>query len=188
LIGCWMTHLRGNFEPENPIMTAPWWHLALVLVICGGAGVVPTHAQPASPRLGLGLNGMLSTPDGLGFGFRGRASAPVNADLSLAVDVGFTGFVLQGRAGATYVFDPQLSAIVTLPPRGGRAPYVIGGLGAYVPFADARTSVSGPTIHLGGGWVHLLRETTLFYEVNPAVIIGERSIHLAVPARVGVIF
>ncbi len=147
-----------------------------------------TLAQSGGPRFGLGFNTMLSTADALGFGFRGRASAPVNQDLSLAVDLGFTGFVLGGRRDATYVFDPQVSAIITLPPRGDRAPYIIAGMGAYVPLSNEDKSVNGPTIHLGAGWVQLLRETTFFYEVNPAIIVGEDNIHLAIPFRIGVIF
>jgi hypothetical protein len=60
-----------------------------------------TFAQELEPRFGMGVNGVISTLDGLGFGFRGRASAPINADFSLAVDIGFTGFILGGRDRAT---------------------------------------------------------------------------------------
>lgn len=141
------------------------------------------------PRFGIGFNSMLSTADGFGLGFRGRASAPVNRDLSIGIDVGFTGFVLNGRRNAEYVFEPQLSAIINLPQRGDQAAYILFGLGGYVPFGrDTDDQQNGPTIHLGLGWVHALQETSLFYEINPALIIGERSMGLAIPARIGIIF
>ncbi|WP_457652601.1 hypothetical protein [Rhodocaloribacter sp.] len=147
----------------------------------------PATAQDLSPRFGLGFNTVLSTEDGLGLGFRGRASAPVNADLSFAVDVGFVGFILEGRDDATYIFDPQVSAIVTLPGVTS-APYLLGGVGGYIPLNDRDRTNSGPTIHLGIGWVRALSETTLFYEVNPALIIGEKDVAFALPFRIGLIF
>lgn len=147
------------------------------------------HAQ-AMPRFGLGFNALGSTTDGFGIGVTGRASAPLNADLSLGLDLGATGFVLGGRRDATWVFEPQASAIITLPPRGDRAMYYLAGLGAYLPLssdpeADAK---AGPTIHAGVGWVQTLRETTIFYEVDPALIIAENKVDLAFPFRVGIIF
>jgi hypothetical protein len=48
--------------------------------------------------------------------------------------------------------------------------------------------VSGPMIHFGAGRVQLLRETTFFYELDPMIIIGENSVHLAIPLRIGIIF
>lgn len=163
--------------------------LAALLVVFGfAAGTRDARAQELNPRFGLGFNTLLSTADGLGFGFRGRASAPVNADFSLGVDIGFTGFVLEGRRDATYVFDPQLSAIVNLPARGSRLTYALFGLGAYVPIGDESDSQSGPTLHGGIGWVHALRESSIFYEIDPAIVIGERGIDLAIPIRVGLIF
>ena len=149
----------------------------------------PDAAAQTSPRFGVGFNTMLSSEDGFGIGFRGRAAAPVNLDLSIAIDIGFTGFMLNGRRNANYVFDPQLSAIVNLPPRDDQAMYVLFGFGGYVPIGDdTEGQQGGPTIHLGVGWVRALRETSLFYEVDPALIIGENSVDIAVPLRIGVIF
>ncbi|HET6568846.1 MAG TPA: hypothetical protein VFG50_12840 [Rhodothermales bacterium] len=151
----------------------------------------PTHVlAQAMPRFGLGFNVLGSTADGLGIGLTGRASAPLNADLSLGLDLGATGFVLGGRRDATWVFEPQASAIITLPPRGNRAMYYLAGLGAYLPLtsdpdADAK---AGPTIHAGVGWVQTLRETTVFYEIDPALVIAENKVDLAFPFRVGIIF
>lgn len=145
-------------------------------------------AQPLTPRFGLGFETMLHTDDGLGFGFRGRASAPVNADLSFAVDLGVLGYVLEGRDDATVVFDPQVSAIVTLPRAGRRAPYFLAGIGAYLPLSETGDKSSGPSLHGGLGWVRVLSETTVFYEVNPALVIGRESVQVAIPFRVGFIF
>ncbi len=156
-------------------------------------GLVPPattdQAAAQSPRLGVGLNSMLSTADGFGVGFRGRASAPVNRDVSIAIDLGFTGFVFSGRRNAEYVFDPQLSAIVSLPSQPDRLGYVLFGLGGYVPVGGTiEDQQSGPTVHVGMGWVRALQETSLFYEVNPALIVGEHSVDVAIPLRIGIIF
>ena len=130
---------------------------------------------------------MFSTTEGVGLSFRGRASAPVNADLSFAIDLGLTGFVLEGRDEASYVFDPQVSAIITLP--GIRtAPYLLAGVGAFVPIESENTSNSGPVVHFGVGWVRALNETTLFYEINPELVIAKEQVEFAFPIRVGLIF
>lgn len=161
-----------------------------LLLSLGFFGAHPAAAQDLTPRFGLGFNTLISTADGLGLGFRARASAPVNVDLSLGVDLGFTGFVLEGRRNATYVFDPQVSAIVNLPFRRDRLTYVLFGLGAYVPMGDDEENDGkrGPTLHLGMGWVHALNETSLFYEIDPALVIGEEGVDLAFPLRIGLIF
>ncbi len=154
--------------------------------------LLPVHhaaAQELRPRFGLGFNATLATTEGvLGLGLRGRVSAPANPDLSFAIDLGFTGFVLRGRDDATYVFDPQVSAIVTLDAQGNRSPYIIGGIGAYVPFDDADDDEGGPTLHGGFGWIQTLQSTTLFYEIDPALIIGKSSVNLILPFRIGIIF
>lgn len=166
--------------------------VCLVFLITTFIGWCPLSASEAaaqSPRLGVGLNSMLSTADGFGVGLRGRASAPVNRDLSIAIDLGFTGFVFSGRRDAEYVFDPQLSVIINLPSQQDRLSYVLFGLGGYVPVGGIiDNQQNGPTVHIGMGWVRALHETSLFYEVNPALIIGEHSVDLAIPFRIGVIF
>ena len=44
-------------------------------------------ATPAkSPRYGMSLNALYSTPQGVGLGIRGRASMPITADISTALD------------------------------------------------------------------------------------------------------
>ena len=143
-------------------------------------------------RFGIGLNTVLSVNNGFGLGFRGRVSSPVNADFSLAIGMGFTGFVLQGRDQAVFVFDPQLSGIITLPERGNfNAPalvYLMAGIGAFVPLTESSSDESGPSIHFGIGRVSSLTESSFFYEINPAVVIGSSKVEFILPFRVGIIF
>ncbi len=162
--------------------------LFLIVILASGALVESATAQGLDPRFGIGANALLSTADGLGIGFRGRASAPVNADLSLAADLGLTAFILGGRRNADYIFDPQVSLIVSLPPASDRLTYLLFGMGGYIPAGGDGGAASGPTIHGGIGWVRSLQESSLFYEVNPALIIREEGIDLAIPVRIGVIF
>jgi hypothetical protein len=145
----------------------------------------PAAAQVEEARIGVGLNTMVSTADGLGIGIRGRASVPVNADVSAAADLGLTGFVLNGRRNADYILDPQFSAIVMLPISPTEANYVLFGLGAYLSVGG--DSGGGPTVHLGLGRVRALQESSFYYEINPALMIGQDHVHLMIPLRIGII-
>lgn len=165
---------------------ALWYLPVLFLLIVADVDV--TRAQQLQPRFGAGFNAMASTVDGAGLGLRGRVSIPVNSDLSIGGDLGFTGFIFGGRRGATWIFDPQISAIITLPPSGRGAAYVFAGVGAYSPVSNQDDSESGPTVHFGVGRVVVLRETTIFYEINPALILGLDAVNLALPLRAGIIF
>jgi hypothetical protein len=167
-------------------MTRTSARFLLLLLLVAGYASWPGDA--AAQRFGLGFNALLSTEDGFGIGLRGRASAPINADLSIGIDVGASGFVLGGRRDADWVFDPQLSVIITPPATSRTAPYYLAGVGAYLPLSEDDTAKGGPTIHGGIGWVHLLSETTFFYEINPALVIAEERVHLALPIRAGIIF
>lgn len=158
--------------------------LALVVGLQATSAVT---AQTRTPRFGFGPEMLVSTADNLGFGFRGRVSMPLNADFSVAIGAGMTGFVLRGREDANWVFTPQISGILTL--EGYRqAPYLFGGIGAYVPTGDPVENRGGPTFHLGVGRVRVLNEASLFYEVNPALIIEKSRVDLSLPVRIGVIF
>ena len=167
-------------------------HLAvlsfLALLIAGSPGTAQAQDSDLTPRFGLGMQGLISTEDGFGLGLRGRASAPINADVSAAVDLGLTGFVLGGSDDAIYLFEPQLSAVVNLPSQGGRLPYVLAGLGGHYPLSNTERSVSGPVIHVGIGRVQALMDTSLYYEVNPGLVIGDDSVDLLIPVRIGLIF
>lgn len=164
-----------------------YFALTLAAFVGFSASTAENSVAQESPRFGVGLNTMLSTADGLGVGFRGRASAPANQDVSIAIDLGFTGFVFGGRSDAEYILDPQISAIVNLAAGQDRLRYVLFGLGGYIPLSSDNQQ-SGPTVHVGMGWVHALYETSLYYEVDPALIIGEESVGLAIPVRIGIIF
>ena len=140
-------------------------------------------------RFGIGLNTVLSVNNGFGLGFRGRVSSRVNRDFSLAIGMGFTGFVLRGRDEASFVFDPQLSGIINLPEAGGGAEvYLLAGVGAYVPLTQASSNESGPSIHFGIGRVQMLTDSAFYYEINPAVVIGQTKVEFVLPFRVGIIF
>ena len=148
-------------------------------------------AQPTiEPRFGFGFDALLSPPgqdllpEGLGIGLRGRVSVPVNRDLSVAASVGAAGFVFRGRDDATYVYTPQLSAILTLPSRRS-ARYLMGGFGGAIPSSGGD---GGPYIHLGVGWAFPLNDTSLYFEVDPALVVGARETTVVIPARIGVIF
>jgi hypothetical protein len=162
--------------------------LSLAILLFASAVITPgtAAAQDMGMRFGIGFNGLVSTVDGVGVGLRTRLSTPVNPDLSFALDLGGTGFIFRGRDEATYVIEPQLSVIVNLPVQGQRLPYLLAGAGAYLPTSD-RTE-AGPTLHLGYGFAHLLYETSIFYEINPALIVGRDRVHLAIPVRIGLIF
>ena len=159
--------------------------LALLLVLAS-----PAVGQDLTPRFGIGFQGTLSTEDGFGIGARGRVSTPLNADLSVAGSLGFTGFVLDGTEDAVYLFDPQASLIITFPPTGNRASYLLAGVGGYFTNGGSRDAddVSGPSVHLGLGQVQRLNETSLFYEVEAELILGSERVGLAVPLRIGIIF
>lgn len=152
------------------------------LAICTSAS-----AQERSPRFGAGTHALVSTIDGVGLGAMARVSIPLNADLSLAMGSGFTGFFLGGTEDATWLFTPQVSAIVTFPGR-YRVPYFLVGAGGYFPLGEPGRERSGPTIHFGVGRVSLLAESTLFYEVDPMLVLSDDRIDVAIPIRVGLIF
>lgn len=165
----------------------------LVLLLCLFAAPASAQSGGLNPRFGVGFDALLSAfggnvlDDGFGLGVRGRASFPINADFSVAVGGGFAGFLLGGRDDATYLFNPQVSGILTLPRSPNWARYLIGGVGGYFPLGDSN-SEGGPALHLGLGWVRPLQETSLYVEIDPALIIGETRTALVLPARVGVIF
>jgi hypothetical protein len=157
--------------------------LALVLAL---SHFRDARAQDEPLRIGLGLDAVLQSSEGLGIGFRTRISRPINWDVSIAFDFGLTGFLLGGTDEATYVFDPQVSVIVTFPDL-NRATYLLGGFGVYAPFGSGSHADGGPMLHVGIGRAVPLRESTFYYEVDPAFIIRESSLGVSIPFRVGVI-
>lgn len=151
------------------------------------AGAAQAQEQPS--RFGLSLQVLGSTASGdVGPGLHFRASTPLNSDVSLAVGSGLTGFIFRGRDDSAFALDPQVSGIVSFSTSTNPAQnsYVLGGVGAYVPFGDTNTE-SGPTFNLGAGRVWLLDESSVFAEFNLGFLVGEESTTLIFPIRVGVI-
>ena len=153
----------------------------------------PAFGQGLQPRFGAGFDALLTVASGdvldggLGLGVRGRASFPVNADFSVALGAGLAGFLFSGRDDATYLFNPQISGIVTLPRSPEWARYLIGGIGGYFPIGNSDAE-GGPSLHFGMGWARPLNESSLYIEIDPALVIGESRTALVAAARVGVIF
>lgn len=167
---------------------------AVVLLALTPGAEAQRHLQP---RFGVGFEALLTppgqeiVPEGLGLGIRARVALPVNADLSIALDTGLAGFVLGGQDDASYVANPQLSIILTLPRRGRSARYLLGGFGGFIPLGDRDAFGApdgGPALHLGAGWAFPLSETSLYVELDPSLVIGESEATVVVPARIGVIF
>jgi hypothetical protein len=174
------------FSSFGLAMTSTLRALCLTLIL-GVLTLAPAQAQ-TEPRFGIGFQMLASTvEENVGPGIRFRVSAPVNRDLSISVGTSFTGYVFEGQDDATYAVDPTLSAIVTLPVVGTRGTYFLGGIGAYVPLGDNAASAA-PFFHFGFGRVWLLRDTSVFFEVDPALVVSEEQADLLLPLRVGVIF
>lgn len=162
--------------------------LALVLFLAFALSLASPIQAQQQPRFGLGIQALGSTADNsVGPGLRFRVSAPINQEVSLGVGTGLTGYIFQGRDDAAYAFDPQASVIVTLPGMGRESLYFLGGGGAYVPFGNT-TAESGPTFHFGVGKAWLLNESSLYFEFDPALLVGEESTKVLIPFRLGVIF
>ena len=157
--------------------------------------VAQDSSAQRSVRLGVGFDAVAGlpsqdvVPEGFGIGIRGRAAVPVNADLSFAGGAGIIGFVLGGEDDATYVFNPQISAILTIP-RARWATYILGGFGGFIPLSEDAfgNPEGGWAIHGGMGWALPLRETSMYIEVDPSLVVGSEETTLVIPARIGVIF
>ena len=185
LLEAQIDHIRNQTEYLIPMGSSSRIAL-IVLVLSLTLPRLHAVAQTNSPKVGIGFEAVLQSEDGLGLGFRARLSKPLTWDLSLAVDLGISGFILEGQDDASYVIDPQLSLIVTFPNL-ERTTYLLGGFGVYAPFGPSDHSDGGPTIHLGVGRATPLRESTLYYEIDPAIIIQSEEIALSIPFRIGII-
>lgn len=161
----------------------------LALLLTARPGAARAQSGDLTPRLGAGVQLLGSTEDGVAPGVRLRASAPLNADVSLAGDLGLSGFVLGGSDDATYLLEPQLSLVVNLPSSSSdRLPYLLTGIGGHFPLADEGSSESGLVLHAGYGQVQALADTSVFYEINPGLLIADDNVELLLPIRIGLIF
>lgn len=164
--------------------------LALLLVLLVAPGALAQRYGAVEPRFGVGFDLASAVldqdvvPDGPSIGLRGRVALPVNADVSVAASLGVGAHLFEGADEARYVLNPQASVIVTLPSRHS-ARYVLGGFGGFIPLDEGG---GGPTLHAGYGWAIPLTETSLFVEINPSLVIGEREAAPVIAARAGVIF
>jgi len=183
-------------KPKMPLAAIPLVGRLLPLALLLALAAPGAAAQAYQPRFGAGfdvmggLPGQDVVPEGLGIGVRGRISVPVNRDVSLAGDLGFAGFVLGGRDDAGYVFNPQLSVILSFPRR-ETVRYLLGGFGGFIVSGDGdgfTEPEGGPAIHLGLGWAFPLNETSLFIELNPSLVVGSEEATVVLPLRAGVIF
>ena len=162
--------------------------LAAIATVLTAAPAAGQGAAP--PRFGAGFDvaaappGQDLVPSGAAVGVRGRVALPVNADLSVAVDLGVLANLFEGSSEARYMLNPQTSLIVTLPGRNAIR-YVLGGFGGFVPLEGGG---GGPTLHLGVGTAIPLRATSLYFELDPSLLIGQDETTGVVAARVGVIF
>lgn len=157
----------------------------VLVLLAALLAATPALAQTSPPRLGVGLDAIViplragDVDPGIGLGLRGRAALPINADLSAAAGVGISANL---AGSAVLTATPQASLIVTLP---NRRNYLLGGFGAFVPLSGGG---GGPTVHLGFGTAVPLSETSLYFEINPAIVVGSSETTFVIPARVGVIF
>jgi len=120
-------------------------------------------------------------------GFHLDAQLPITGGFSLVGGAGLSAFLLEGRTNGTYTFDPELTLKVTLPSRSKGATTVFGGAGYHIPFGPVIEG-GGPTVHLGVGRIWTLRESTLFVDLVPTVVVHEQSIGVLMPLRAGVVF
>ncbi len=162
----------------------------LLLVLLLTPAALAQRDGSIEPRYGVGFDvttaiyGQDVIPDGPSLGLRGRVALPLNADVSVAGSLGLGAHLFEGADDARYVLNPQVSVIVTLPSRRS-ARYVLGGFGGFLPLSGGG---GGPSLHLGYGWAIPLTETSLYAEIDPSLVIGEREAVPVIALRTGVIF
>lgn len=156
---------------------------ALALLVLT-TGIV--RGQALRGRVGLQMHGS-SIQKTLGPGVHLDAQLPIAGGVSIVGRGAFSAFLLNGWKNGTYTFDPELALKVALPSRSKGATTIFGGGGYHAPFGEEARG-SGPTVHLGMGRVWALRESTLFVELAPTLVIREAETSLLMPLRAGVVF
>lgn len=152
--------------------------------------IVPaSYSQLVRPRVGVGMGVVGSTgANPFGLGLDTRLAFPINADLSISAGASFVNYVFQGRDGAAYFISPSISLIVTMNTEAPRSPYLVAGLGAYLPLAgDTEKNESGPIVEAGIGWVFGLQQTSVYLEITPALVVARSAVDMQIPVRVGII-
>jgi len=167
------------------------WLKVCVLLAMVAATASNTLAQDTRPKFGLGV-GFVANPtdddlanDDVGLAVRGRISKPMNSDVSLAGSVGLYAFAFNGTETADYVFNPELSLVVTLN-GASRFPYLLVGAGGLFP-TDGDKSARFAA-HAGYGIAWPLTSVSVFLEVTPTIAFQESSTTFVIPLMVGMIF
>ncbi len=156
---------------------------ALLLFVLIGE---PAQGQALRGRVSLQLKGS-TTQASVAPGFHLDAQLPIVDGFSIVGGGGISAFLLEGRRRGTYTFDPELTLKVTLPSRSKGATTVFGGAGYHVAFGP-NPKGSGPTVHLGLGRIWTLRESTLFVDLVPTVVVQKETVAVLLPLRAGVVF
>jgi len=167
--------------------------MVCLMVLLAAIAQAQTADTPArfSPRIGFGFTPTLTidSEKPVALGLHARMSYPVTADFSIGAGVGLTGFILQGRDDAEYYLTPKALGIVTLDATNIRSPYVLFGLGGYLPIGEnTEKGAGGPTLYGGIGWaLSLSAQTSVYFEILPALVIGSETTSLILPLNVGVV-
>ncbi len=164
--------------------------IAGLLLLLASSLSSPAHGQQHPQRIGFGLTTTVTTDfaEPVGLGLHVRWAYPVNSDLSFAAHGGFAGFVLGGRDNAKWYATPQALAILTLQAGNPGSPYVMLGVGGYLDLGGSNdaSEEGGPTLSGGIGWAYQLRNTSVYVEIAPALVIGREASRVILPLRVGV--
>lgn len=137
-------------------------------------------------RVGLQVEGS-TIEESLAPGIHLEAKMQVAGRYSIIVGTGGAAYVLEGRRSGTYTFDPTLTLQITRPSRSlGANTFSLGG--GYHYSSGNRGVGWTPSVHLGVGRIWTLRESTLFVDLRPAVLIREQSLSMRLPLRAGVVF
>jgi len=115
------------------------------------------------------------------------AKMHVGGQYSIIAGTGVATYVLEGRRSGTYTFDPTLTLHVTRPSRSlGANTFSLGG--GYHYSSGNRGIGWAPSAHLGIGRLWTLRESTLFVDLRPTVVIRKEGSSMRLPLRAGVVF
>lgn len=155
--------------------------LALLIFVAGSA-----HGQALRGRVGLQLKGS-SPQKSVAPGLHLDAQLPIAGGVALSAGGGFSAYLLKGRTKGTYTFHPEMALRVTLPSRSKGATTIFGGGGYHLPFGEDPTGAD-PTAHLGVGRIWALRESVLFVDLTPTLLIREESVSVLLPLRAGIVF
>lgn len=155
--------------------------LALLVFTTGIA-----QGQALRGRVGLQMKGS-SPQESVAPGLHLDAQLPVGGGVALSAGGGFSAYLLKGRTKGTYTFHPEGALRITLPSRSKGATTIFGGGGYHLPFGE-NPEGADPTAHLGVGRIWALRESVLFVDLAPTLLIREETVSVVMPLRAGIVF